>query len=256
MGGGEGFRRRKRALKNRSFCTYIYKVLKQVHPEVGISKNAMAISNDFVQDIFMRILAEAVNLLEFTKKSTMTSREVQTAARLVLPGELAKHAISEGTKAVVKFHAAQDESGKPASRSSRAGLVFPVGRVLTMMREKSHLRIGSGAPIYLSAVLEYLCAEVLELAGNASRDNKRIRIIPRHVQLAIRSDDELDRLCKNATICGGGILPNVHPVLLFSKSPKVGGSFNHGNDNDNDNDNDDEDGNFNEQKKAGPNFSF
>merc|ERR1719297_39547 len=75
-------------------------------------------------------------------------------------------------------------------------------------------RIGGGAPIYLASVLEYLCAELLELAGNAARDNKKQRIIPRHIQLAVRNDEELNKLLGNVTITGGGVLPNIHAVLL------------------------------------------
>ncbi|CAD6919424.1 unnamed protein product, partial [Tilletia laevis] len=83
--------------------TYIYRVLKQVHPDTGISNKAMAILNSFVQDIFERIASEASKLASYNKKSTISAREIQTAVRLILPGELSKHAISEGTKSVTKY---------------------------------------------------------------------------------------------------------------------------------------------------------
>ena len=95
-----GVRRRKR---KESYGIYIYKVLKQVHPDTGISSKAMSIMNSFVNDIFERIAGEASRLANYNKKSTISSREVQTAVRLLLPGELAKHAVSEGTKAVTKY---------------------------------------------------------------------------------------------------------------------------------------------------------
>lgn len=79
-------------------------------------------------------------------------------------------------------------------------------------------RIGSGAPVYLAAVLEYLTAEVVELSGNASRDNKKSRIIPRHITLAIRNDEELSALLQDVTIAQGGVLPNIHGVLLPKKT--------------------------------------
>ncbi|CCH62917.1 hypothetical protein TBLA_0I02610 [Henningerozyma blattae CBS 6284] len=107
------------------------------------------------------------------------------------------------------------------SRSAKAGLTFPVGRVHRLLRRGNYAqRIGSGAPVYLTAVLEYLAAEILELAGNAARDNKKSRIIPRHLQLAIRNDDELNKLLGNVTIAQGGVLPNIHQNLLPKKTSK------------------------------------
>merc|ERR1712072_389618 len=89
-----------------TYSSYIYKVLKQVHPDTGISKKGMSIMNSFINDTSERIAGEAGKLAKYNKKATLSSREVQTAVRLVLPGELAKHAVSEGTKAVTKFSSA------------------------------------------------------------------------------------------------------------------------------------------------------
>nr|XP_029718495.1 histone H2B-like [Aedes albopictus] len=95
--------KKKKLRRKESFAIYIYKVLKQVHPDTGVSSKAMSIMNSFVNDIFERIAAEASRLAHYNKRSTNTSREIQTAVRLLLPGELAKHAVSEGTKAVTKY---------------------------------------------------------------------------------------------------------------------------------------------------------
>uniref|UniRef100_A0A9L0SAS0 Histone H2A n=1 Tax=Equus caballus TaxID=9796 RepID=A0A9L0SAS0_HORSE len=108
---------------------------------------------------------------------------------------------------------------KAKTRSSRAGLQFPVGRVHRLLRKGNYSeRVGAGAPVYLAAVLEYLTAEILELAGNAARDNKKTRIIPRHLQLAIRNDEELNKLLGKVTIAQGGVLPNIQAVLLPKKT--------------------------------------
>ena len=108
---------------------------------------------------------------------------------------------------------------KAKSRSSRAGLQFPVGRIHRLLRKGNYAeRVGAGAPVYLAAVMEYLAAEVLELAGNAARDNKKTRIIPRHLQLAIRNDEELNKLLSGVTIAQGGVLPNIQAVLLPKKT--------------------------------------
>ncbi|XP_070552340.1 histone H2A-like [Ptychodera flava] len=113
-------------------------------------------------------------------------------------------------------------AGKSKSRSERSGLQFPVGRVHRYLRKGHYAeRVGSGAPIYLAAVLEYLTAEILELAGNAARDNKKFRIMPRHIQLAVRNDEELNNLLQGVTISQGGVLPNIHTQLLPKKSGKT-----------------------------------
>nr|KAJ0214742.1 hypothetical protein LSAT_V11C400211030 [Lactuca sativa] len=154
---------------------------------------------------------------------------------------------------------------KSVSRSSKAGLQFPVGRIARFLKAGKYAeRVGAGAPVYLSAVLEYLAAEVLhlnldlfafyfvyiilyvcypsisafdfdtsaiwkksvlELAGNAARDNKKSRIVPRHIQLAVRNDEELSKLLGSVTIANGGVLPNIHSTLLPSKVGKDKGEI-------------------------------
>lgn len=112
---------------------------------------------------------------------------------------------SQGRKAAIKR----------VSRASRAGLSFSVGRVSRQLKRGRYAaRIGAAAPVYLAAVLEYLCAEILELAGNAARDRKRSRITPREILLAIKGDEELNTFLGRVTFAQGGVTPNIHAVLL------------------------------------------
>ncbi|KAH7365148.1 hypothetical protein KP509_18G011100 [Ceratopteris richardii] len=99
-------KKKKTKKSSETYKIYIFKVLKQVHPDTGISSKAMGIMNSFINDIFEKLAQEAARLARYNKKPTITSREIQTAVRLILPGELAKHAVSEGTKAVTKFTSA------------------------------------------------------------------------------------------------------------------------------------------------------
>ncbi|NXW39704.1 H2AL protein, partial [Nyctiprogne leucopyga] len=119
-----------------------------------------------------------------------------------------------------KKPAVAGKSGAPKkTKSAKAGLQFPVGRVYRFLKRGSYAdRVGPGAAIYLAAVLEYLSAEILELAGNAARENKKSRILPRHIQLAVRNDDELNKLFCSVTIAQGGVMPNIHSELLPKKT--------------------------------------
>lgn len=107
------------------------------------------------------------------------------------------------------------------TKSARAGLQFPVGRVHRLLKRGSYAeRIGAGAPVYLAAVLEYLTAEILELSGNVAHENKKSRIGPRHIQLAVRNDEELNKLFTDVTIAEGGVMPNILSQLLPKKTLK------------------------------------
>merc|ERR1712187_560091 len=112
-----------------------------------------------------------------------------------------------------------DDGKKSRTKQQRAGLVFPVQKFANKLKKGGYCkRMGPAGPVYLTAVLEYITAEILELAGNAAKDAKKQRIIPRHIQLAIRNDEELNRYMQNVTISGGGVLPNIHSVLLPKKT--------------------------------------
>ena len=158
--------------------------------------------------------------------------EIRTQIEISIIIDLAGYYISQHVLSNLLIHAKRSSinimsgrgkggkaKAKARSRTSRAGLQFPVGRIHRLLRKGNYAeRVGSGAPVYLAAVLEYLSAEILELAGNAARDNKKTRIIPRHLQLAIRNDEELNKLLSGVTIAQGGVLPNIQAVLLPKKT--------------------------------------
>lgn len=111
---------------------------------------------------------------------------------------------------------------KNKSRSAKAGLHFPVGRIHKILRKGNYApRIGAGAAIYLAAALEYLTAEILELASDAAKENNKTRLIPRHLLMAIRKDEELNKLLSSVTISQAGVMPSIHPQLLPKKTAKV-----------------------------------
>uniref|UniRef100_A0A673HKI4 Histone H2A n=1 Tax=Sinocyclocheilus rhinocerous TaxID=307959 RepID=A0A673HKI4_9TELE len=168
---GKGGKKCKRSRKE-SYAIYVYKVLKQVHPDTGISSKALEIMNSFVNDIFERIAHIYSSLhVQFILNTVFLLRN--PLHRLLRKGNYAE-------------------------------------------------RVGAGAPVYLAAVLEYLTAEILELAGNAARDNKKTRIIPHHQgwELAVHNDEELNKILGGVTIAQGGVLPNIQVVLLPKKTEK------------------------------------
>ena len=150
-----------------------------------------------------------------TEEEETTTTTTTTAKKGGKKGKKVTGAAATGGRGKRKDGAPKE---KAVTKSARAGLQFPVGRLARYLRDGRYAeRIGAGAPVYMAAVLEYLAAEILELAGNAARDNKKGRIIPRHIQLAIRNDEELNKLLSDAIIASGGVLPNIHSVLLPEK---------------------------------------
>eukprot|EP01084_Bolivina_argentea_P313602 543088_1 len=212
----------KHAKKTETYNVYLYKILKQVYPTLGMSKQAMAIMDSYIKDMFERIATESANLAQINHKTTIDARCIQTATTLQFPQELAKHAIAEGIKAINKYTANISSDGgtggkkkKRKSQSERAGLKFPVGRIARYLKEGNYAsRISGGAALYLAAVLEYLAAELMEKAGYATKDNKKARIIPRHIMLAIKNDDEFSKLLNLVIIMNSGTMPYIAQELM------------------------------------------
>ena len=208
-----------------TFSTYIFKTLRDdVGKNLGMSKKGMAVMNSVVTDVFERLMKEARNLATYTKKATVGSKEIVAATKFILPGQLSKHAVAEGQKAVAKFESASGggRGKKSVSRSSKAGLIFPVGRIARHMRKaRVASRIGAGAPVFVAAVLQYITAEVLDKAKGTLKSGAK-RITPRYVNLGIMDDEELKHVFSEVTIAAGGVEPNkIHDALLSKKAQKA-----------------------------------
>ena len=215
-----------------NFTIYTYKVLKQVHPDTGITSGANTQMNVIINAIGENLSEKAVFLATKAKRKTISTKDIQSAVRLVLPDYLSKYAVSEGTKAVTKYLDLEIQGlrrGKRGKRSARAGLQFPVSRVEKFVRAAANkgsldssckkggcLRVTDTTGVYLAGAIEYLVAEILELSGNAARDNKKARITSRHLFLGIANDEELNKMMEtlNIFIPNAGVLPHIHSALL------------------------------------------
>lgn len=221
--GDETHAMRKNKPVKTSYSTYIQRVLKSVHPEMGITSDGLQTTNNLVKIMCQKIVRNVNILMRVNKKRTINSADISAGIMVSLPGELAKHSVSELSKSVIKYSSSlkTEKADKPVSRSSRAGLTFPISRVQSMMMKHSAgaLRKSSGAVVGLTAVLEYVTAEILELSGNYARDDKRSRIKPRDILRAIRSDEELSLLFADVVV-GGGIIVDtsgINPTLPVSE---------------------------------------
>merc|ERR1711935_44167 len=183
----------------------------------------MSIMNSFINDIFEKIAGESSRLVTYNKRHTLSSRHVQTAVRRFFPGELAKHAVSEGTKAVTKFTSYGDTvsfkdgkvqySGKLTAASDVDDVNSAISRAAGLqasvleMAHAMHARLGNPpsltAAVYLAATAEYIAAEIIELSGNSARYNESSWIQPGHVQLAMRNDAELNKMFQNDSMLDG-----------------------------------------------------
>lgn len=208
------------------FREHTNRVLKQVHPDTGMTEEARDSINFMMVSIAARLIRKSVALAVASGAKTVTSRDLQSIVRTDIGGELGKHAVSEGTKAVTKATtSAPAVGGRVVPREKRAGLVFSVGVTDHIVDDvvAGSIRKGGTFPVYLSAALEYLCAEIVQLAGNAARDHRAKRLTNRFLFLAIRNDEELHTylmLKLGIEMENSGVIPNIYPELL-EKKPKA-----------------------------------
>jgi histone H3 len=211
--------------KSRLFETYIPKVLKQISEGSGITSNAKQQLNSALCIIARSISESVITLTKFSKKKTLFEKEVYSSLRVIIPdSEIANNAVIEGQNAIIKFKETNKEKHNGSSRQNKAGIIFPPSIAEKFLRDfdYSNIMVNKSAPICFAAALEYITAELLELAVIVAKDNKRVRITIRDMELGVRQDNGMDRLFKklNLSFIGGGVTPFVHESLIVKKTRK------------------------------------
>lgn len=203
---------------------YIQRVLKQVHPDAGFSSAALGEMNS-ISNIFAKaLISAALKAMHSAKRQTLSGRDVQAAIRLTFPGQLAGHAVSRAASAATEYaQASSGTQGSKVTAAEKAGIVFPPSRIGRMAKAMSSARLSPSAIVGITAAVDYLVGEILELAGNNARDRKAVQIKPRDILLAVSNDEELATLFRKfgVVIASGGIVPNIHSKLLPSKAKQA-----------------------------------
>ena len=199
--------------KNHYFEVFISKVLKQVSDNTNITSNARQQLNSFLCFFAKIVSSKSLEIAIFSKKKTISDKEVSSSLKLILIDGLLKNSLLEGEKAISIFK----NSEKSGSRQNKAGIIFSPSICEKFLRNfgNSKIMVTKSAPVYLSAVLEYLTSEVLDLASVYVENNKRVRITIRDIEIVIRNDYEFDKLFNkiNLSFLGGGVLPYIHHSL-------------------------------------------
>lgn len=205
--------------KTRFFETYISKVLKQVSDSNGITSNSKQQLNSALCLISKLIASTVITLTEMAKKKTMSDKEIKNALLIVLPSQMAANAIIEGQNAVASFG---KDNIKGTSRQEKAGILFSPAIAEKFLRNfgYSKVMVTSQAPVYLAGALEYLTSEILKNASISAKDNKRIRINIRDLEMGVRKNEDLNTFFvkNNISFLGGGVLPFIHQSLLPKKT--------------------------------------
>ena len=205
--------------KTRFFETYISKVLKQVSESNGITSNSKQQLNSALCLISKLISSTVITLTEMAKKKTMSDKEVKNALLIVLPPQMAANAIIEGQTAIASF--GKDKNIKGTSRQEKAGILFSPAISEKFLRNfgYSKVMVTRQAPVYLAGALEYITSEILKNASISAKDNKRIRINIRDLEMGVRKNEHLNIFFvkNNISFLGGGVTPFIHSSLLPKK---------------------------------------
>jgi|APCry1669189534_1035231.scaffolds.fasta_scaffold49989_2 histone H2A len=207
--------------KSHFFEIYIQKVLKQVSHNSAICLDAKQQFNSFICALAKHLSSIATEMTIFAKKKTISEKEICNALIFVLSGEILTNSISEGDRALNNF---LETNEAKSTRQSKANIIFPPSITEKFLRNfgNSKLFVKSSAPIFLAGVLEYITSDILGSASIITFEDKRNRVTIRDIELAVRSDNELNKLMSslNFSFIGGGVLPFIHPLLL-KKKPKT-----------------------------------
>jgi len=242
------------------FSVDVLSVLSQVHPEMQISSDGMVVLNDIIIDLVHRIMKEALELLCKINRTILSSREILIATRLVLPGVLAKQSEIEGVKALAEFTKHPLEANVPlfemADKIEKRRKLEGIAEIATSdpeikreeettNQDEEHNKSGPHHPLtfsadrmrefltsfgrkmedtvfpFMTAVAQCMCTEVLQLSGNCVRDSQDTHIQPRHINIAIRYDTQLDKYMQMVVIANGGTFPNIHSALLPTKPKRI-----------------------------------
>jgi histone H2A len=212
-----------RKKKSHFFETYILKVLKQITSNGGITSNAKQQLNSVLCTISKYISNIVLDITIILKKKTISEKEIVSALKLILTGELLTNSLTEGSKAVENFKNFKETKNLEDNedlkyKQSKANILFPPSLVEKFLRRFGYTKImvSSLAPVYLASVLEYLTFEILDMSNNNCIDDKRVRITIRDIELSIRTDPEINNLFTkmNINLLGGGVVPFIHPSLI------------------------------------------
>lgn len=207
--------------KTRYFETYISKVLRNVSADHGITSNAKQQLNSAICIISKILANNATHLTVVSKKKTMSEKEVANSVKLIFSGTLAETANQQGEESLEKF---KSDDAKHNSRQDKAGILFPPSIAEKFLRNFgfSKIMVTKSAPVYLAAILEHLVTDILTNASKMAKDNNRVRITIRDLEMTIRKDKELTKLFTkcNLSFVGGGVVPRIHEALLNKKPRK------------------------------------
>lgn len=207
--------------KFRYYDSYISKVLKNIKSDNGITSNAKQQLNSVLIILSKLFANRAIELTNMSKKRTLSVKEVENSVKTFVNGNLQNMAIKNGSEAVALFENA-DKEEKGVSRQNRADIVFPPSITEKFLRsfDNSTVMVTQTAPVYLAAILEYLCMEILEQSVNNASSQNRVRLTVKDIELSVRNDSELDRLFveNNIYFMGGSNIPHINPVLLHRKT--------------------------------------